>query len=106
MCQGEEGRDSLGIVFVSEDGEEDTIHGGTILEDTHGTGTSANFAEPAFDGIGGAHGLSFFGSRVTETGEQIVEIAAQGLDGGGVRGFPALSEAAGKGTGLGGGLGR
>ena len=66
----------------------------------HGSCASTYFAEAAFDGIGGTDGLSFIEGRVAEAGEEIVEIVAQAFDGGGVRGFPALSEAAGKGTGL------
>ena len=105
LCQGEEGRDSLGPVFVSEYGEKDAVHRGSILEDTHGSGALANFAESAFDGIGGADGLSLIRSGITETSEQIVEIVAQAIDGGEVGGFPALSEATGMGAGLGEGWG-
>ena len=59
---------------MCEDGEQDAIHGGTILEDAHGPGASSYFSEPAFDGIGGAHSLSFFVGTVAQAGEQIVEI--------------------------------
>ena len=90
---------------MSENGEEDAVHGGSILEDTHRSGGSANFAESPFDGIGGAHGLSLFRSGIAETSEQIVDIVAQAIDGGEVGGFPALSEATGMGAGLGEGWG-
>ena len=33
LCQGEKGRDSLHFVFVGEDGEEDAVHRGSVLED-------------------------------------------------------------------------
>ena len=59
---------------MSEYGEEDAGHRGSILEDTYGSGASANFAESAFGGIGGAHGLSLFRCGTAETSEQIVEI--------------------------------
>lgn len=36
-CQREESGDSLGTVFVSQDGEQDAVCGGTIFEDTHGS---------------------------------------------------------------------
>ena len=52
---------------MSEYGEEDAVHRGSILEDTHGSGASANLAESAFDGIGGAHDLSLIRSGIAES---------------------------------------
>ena len=47
MCHGEKGWDSLHLVFVGEDGEEDVVDRGAVLKDAHGTGSAAEFAEAA-----------------------------------------------------------
>ena len=70
MCQGERGIGSLTFIFVNEEGEEDAIHGGSVLEDAHGSGSSSDFAEASLDGVGGAHGLSLLEGFVAEAGEQ------------------------------------
>jgi hypothetical protein len=46
---------------VGEDGEEDAIHGGAVLEDTHGSGAAPDLAEAPLDGIGGSHALALCG---------------------------------------------
>lgn len=79
---------------MSEDGEQDTIHGGPVLEDAHGTGAAADFAEAAFDGVDGAHALALFGGFVAEAGEQVIEVGAQAAGRLGILGFPAIGEAA------------
>src|SRR5690348_2534832 len=80
--------------FVGEDGEEDAVHGGSILEDAHGAGSAADLAE-AFDGVGGSHGLAFGEGLVAKAGQKLIEIVAQTGDGGGIGLAPALGEAAG-----------
>jgi integrase len=76
VCQGEGGGETLGAVFVHEDGEQDALHGSTVLEGAHRAGAAANLAEASFDGIGGAHGLARREGRVTEAGQQVVEVSA------------------------------
>ncbi len=61
MCQGERGSDSLPFVFVCEDGEEDSVHGGSVLEGTHGPCPSADLPEASFDSV-----WKPFGHRVME----------------------------------------
>ena len=95
LCQTEKGRDSLHFVFVGEDGEEDTVHRGSILKDAHGAGSAADLAEAAFDGVGGSHRLACGEGLVAKASEKLVEIVAQAGDGGGVGFAPALGEAAG-----------
>ena len=75
LCQGEKGRDSLHFVFVGEDGEEDAVHGGSILEDAHGASSAADLAEAAFDGVGGSHRLAVGEGLVAKAGQKLVEIA-------------------------------
>ncbi len=48
LYQVEKGQDSLHFVFVGEDGEEDAVHGGSILEDAPGADSAADLAEAAF----------------------------------------------------------
>jgi len=59
LCQGEKGQDSLQFVFVGEDGEEDAVHRGSVLEDAHGAGSAADLAEAAFVSVGGSHRFAF-----------------------------------------------
>jgi hypothetical protein len=77
LCQDEKGWDSLHFVFVGEDGEEDAVHRGSILEDAHGPCSAADLAEAAFDGVGGPHGLAFAESLEAKAGQKFVEIVAQ-----------------------------
>ena len=58
---------------MCEDGEEDSVHGGSVLEDAHGPGPSPHLAEAALDGVCGSHGLSLLEGLVAEAGEQLVE---------------------------------
>ena len=95
MCQGERGSGSLCFVLVDEDGEEDAVHGGLVLEGSHGAGAPAHLPEPAFDGVGGSHLLSLFEGLVSEAGEELVEIVAQAGDGLGVGVLPGVGEASG-----------
>lgn len=90
---------------MSEDGEEDAVHGSSILEDAHGPGAATNLAEAALDGVGGPHGFAGGGGLVAEAGEQLIEVVAQAADGFGVVGFPMVGAAACGGAGLGEGLG-
>ena len=91
---GEGGSDSLTFAFVCEDGEQDSVHGGTVLEGSHGSYPSPDFAEASFDGIGGSDLLALGKGLVAEAGEEFVEIVAQAGDGLGVDGFLAVGEAA------------
>jgi len=95
LYQGEKGRDSLHFVFVGEDGEEDAVHGGSILEDAHGAGSATDLAEAAFNGVGGSDRLAFGEGLVAKAGQKLIEIVAQTGDGGGIGLAPALGEAAG-----------
>ena len=90
---------------MGEDGEEDAVHGGSILEDAHGPGPSPHFSESPFDGVGGAHPLAFVEGRIAPAGEQFVEVVPQAIDGFGVGVVPTVREAAGGGPCLGDGLG-
>src|SRR5579863_7458187 len=53
LCQQERGTDALRLVFVGEDSEQDAVHGCLVLEGSHRSGPSADFAETSFDGICG-----------------------------------------------------
>ena len=100
MCQGEGGSDSLTFVFVCEDGEQDSVHGGFVLEGSHGSCPPPDFAESSFDGVGGPDLLALGNGFVAEACEEFVEIVAQAGDGLGVDGFPAIGEAARRALGL------
>lgn len=71
------------------------------MEDAHGSGAASNFAETAFDGIGGAHPFALIEGRIAPAGEQFVEIAAQASDGLGIGFLLAVGETAGGGAGFG-----
>ena len=62
---------------MSEDGEQDAIHAGSVLESAHGSGAPHDFAETALDGVGGAHGAAVVLGPVAEAGEEIVEVLAK-----------------------------
>ena len=81
LCQGEECWDSLGLIFVREDGEQDVVYGGSILEGPHGPGSAPDFTEASLDGVGSAHGFALRSGFVAETGEQVVEVVFQAGDG-------------------------
>ena len=77
MCQGEKGWDSLHFVFVGEDGEEDAVHRGSILKDSHGAGSAADLAKAAFDGVCGSDRLALGEGRVAKAGQNSSRIVAQ-----------------------------
>ena len=80
---------------MGEDGEENAIHGGFVLEGAHGAGSAADLAESAFDGIGGAHGAALVEGFVAKAGEELVEVVAQAIDRLGVDLFEAVGQARG-----------
>ena len=98
MRQGDRGTDSPRPVFVDEDRVEDAVHRCPVLECSHGPGSSADLAEPSFDGVGGPDLPSPGKGPVAEAGEQIVGIVAQGGDGPGADALPVVGEAAGGGA--------
>ena len=61
---------------MGEDGEEDAVHGGAVLEGTHGAGAATDLAEFALDGVCGAHGLARRDGLVADASEQLVEVVA------------------------------
>ena len=77
---------------MGEDGEQDAVHGGAVLEDAHGPGSAADLAESAFDGVGGAHGLALLDGLVAKAGEQFVEVVPQAIDGLGTGILPAVGD--------------
>ncbi len=79
---------------MCEDGEEDAIHGGSVLENAHGSGPSPDFSETPFDGVGGSHGLSLLKGLVAKAGEQLAEVGPEAIDGFGIDLLPAVGEAA------------
>ena len=79
---------------MDEDGVEDAVHGGFVLEGSHGPGSSSDLPEPSLDGVGGPDLLSLGEGLVAEAGEQVVEIVAQAGDGLGVDRLPGVGEAA------------
>ena len=85
---------------MSEDGEEDAVHGCPVLEYAHRPGPPADLAEAALDGICGSELLAFFHSPIAPAGKQLVEVVAQAFDGFGVIGLPSVGEAPGGGPGL------
>jgi hypothetical protein len=58
---------------VGEDSEQDAVHAGFVLEGSHRSGASSDFAEAALDGIGGAHGAALGFGFVAEAGQQLVK---------------------------------
>lgn len=66
---------------MSEDGEEDAVHGGSVLKDAHEFCPSADFAEPAFGGVRCAHGLALGQDLVAKACEQFVEVVPQAVFG-------------------------
>ena len=93
MCQGEGGSDSLTFIFVCEDGEQGSVHGGSVLEGTHGSCPSSDFPEAPFDGVGCSDLLALGEGVVLAAGEQFVEVIAQAGDGLGVGLLPGVGEA-------------
>ena len=85
---------------MGEDGEEDAVHGGLVLEGAHRAGAAADLAEAALDRVGGADRLALGEGGVAEAGEQVVEVGAQAGDRLGVEVLPAVGEAAGGGPGV------
>src|SRR5438046_7313530 len=67
---------------MGEDSVENSIHGSEVLKGAHRAGASSDFAESAFDSVGGSHRLALIAAFVAETGEKLVEIVAQTDDGG------------------------
>src|ERR1700751_1577778 len=80
---------------MDEDGEQDAVHAGSVLERAHGPGPSPDFAESSFDGVGGSYFAAFVLRFVTKAGQQLVEIVAQASDGPRIKFFAAAGEAAG-----------
>jgi hypothetical protein len=58
LCQQERGSDSLLFVLIGEHCKQDSIHAGSVREDTHGTGSPSHLPESSLDGICGAGSLS------------------------------------------------
>lgn len=58
LCQKKVSAEILGLVFASEDGEEDRFQRRVVLDDAHGSGPPPHDSESLLDGIGGAFGLS------------------------------------------------
>lgn len=97
LSEGEEGRHSLGWVFVREDGEEDAVHGGAILEYAYGPNAAADLAEAALDGIGGTVPLALLEGGIAPAGEQLVEIVLQAIDRPGSRSLASAPRSAERG---------
>ena len=95
MCHGEWGSGSLTFVLVTEDGEEDAVHGGSVLEGPHGPGSAPDLSEASFDGVGSPDLLALGEDCVAEACEQIVEVVAQAGDGLWVGRLPGVGEASG-----------
>jgi hypothetical protein len=57
LCQEERGADALILVFVIEDGEENSIHRGSVGENGHWPGTPSGFGKASFDSVGGSTAL-------------------------------------------------
>ena len=64
------------LVFVGEDGEQDAVHAGPVLEDAHGSGAAPDPAEAALDGVGGPDTFPLLDGLVTKAGQQLVEISS------------------------------
>jgi hypothetical protein len=78
FCLSRKGGDiPCDLLFVDEDGEENAVHRGDVLESAHGPGASADFAESAFDGVGGSDRFALGQGLVAKAGEQYVEVVAQ-----------------------------
>jgi hypothetical protein len=67
---------------VGENGEQDAIHTGFVLESTHWPGPSSDFTKAPFDRIGRSNAPPLGFDFVTEAGEQLVKIVAQADNGG------------------------
>src|SRR5712691_7819778 len=80
---------------MGEDGEQDAIHAGFVLEGAHGPGPSPNFTEASFDGVGRSYPPALVLGFVAETGEQLIEVVAQAGDGRRVTFLEAIGEATG-----------
>ena len=87
-------RESLGLVFVSGDSEQEAVLGGTILEAAHGSGTVGGLRRTWVRWLWWCARPFVCRGYGSKSGEEIVEIVTQAFDGGGVRGFPDESEAA------------
>jgi hypothetical protein len=61
---------------MSEDREQDAVHGCFVLEGAHGPGPSSDFAKASFNGVGGSDFAALVLRFIAEAGEQLVEIVA------------------------------
>jgi hypothetical protein len=61
-----------------EDGEEDSVRGGSVGEDAHGSGSVADFPEASLDRVGGSGHLSFGQGGTAPAGEELVEAVGAG----------------------------
>src|SRR5436190_11067164 len=77
---------------MGEDSVENSIHGSDVLKGAHRAGASSDFAESAFDSVGGSHRLALIAAFVAETGEKLVEIVTQTDDGGRVLALETTDE--------------
>ena len=64
------------------------------MEDAHGSGSAAHFAETALDGVGRSDTFALLLRLVAKAGEQNVEIVAQAMNGFGIVVLEAIGEAA------------
>jgi hypothetical protein len=78
---------------VGEDGEQDAVHAGFVLESTHWPCPSSDLSKAALDGVGCSSGATLSFGFVTEAGEQLVEVVAQTGDSRCILALEALCEA-------------
>jgi len=101
MCHDQErGHGFFFQVLMGKDGIEDSLHAGSIREDAHGAGSSADLAEPAFDEIGGPDHLPERRLRHPEEAQQLLLVVQQALDGFGIERAPDAAERLQGGLGL------
>jgi hypothetical protein len=84
---------------VGEDSEQDAVHGCLVLEGSHGSGPSADFAETSFDGICRPNLAASVLRFIAEAGKEFVEVVAQAGDGVRIFMLETLGEAARGGAG-------
>src|SRR5271165_3241278 len=100
LCKKVEGAVFPFQVESLEDGVDDAVHALHIDKADHGTGSSSNFDEAAFDDVGGAHLLPQVPGQ-GEKREQFRQVVLQAANHGAVVPQPAGAEAAERGLRLG-----
>jgi hypothetical protein len=89
------------VVFVTEDGIEDSLYAGLVTEDAHGPSPSFDLTKAPLDRVGRPNSLTPRLVLEQEELEKVIQVSTQARDGGRVGSFPSIRETAGSTSSLG-----